>query len=207
VALGRSGLVVAFRPKARQVRAPHEERGSGDVRRNETRGDRRFRGRAPHALHAIDAHALVAAFKRLASRRPWSPDTSELSPRSAQPSSGRARPTLHKRRQPGKKATMATDAPRDGASAVEFAAYVVAVETGMAERILRRHHPMPNGLCAGCLATPAEDPCQVARIAELAQQRPEYRRATGDEIASRLRELPNLSQPTRHATERDRRRV
>jgi hypothetical protein len=62
-------------------------------------------------------------------------------------------------------------------SGVEFAAYFVAVQPGGAERIFRRHHPMPNGLCAGCLATPTVYPCQAARIAELAQQRIEYLRS------------------------------
>jgi hypothetical protein len=62
----------------------------------------------------------------------------------------------------------------DFVSGVEFAAYFVAVQADGAERILRRHYPMPNGLCAGCLATPTVHPCQAARIAELAQQRSEY---------------------------------
>jgi hypothetical protein len=60
-------------------------------------------------------------------------------------------------------------------SGVEFAAYFVAVQAGGVERIRHRHHPTPNGLCAGCLATPTMHPCQAARIAELAQQRAEYR--------------------------------
>jgi hypothetical protein len=54
-------------------------------------------------------------------------------------------------------------------SCVEFAAYFVAMQAGGVERILRRHYPMPNGLCAGCLARPTMDPCQAARIAELAR--------------------------------------
>jgi len=65
-----------------------------------------------------------------------------------------------------------------GASAVEFAAYVMAARAdGIAERILRQHYPTSNGLCAGCLASPTNHPCQVARIALLARQRPEYREA------------------------------
>jgi hypothetical protein len=69
------------------------------------------------------------------------------------------------------------ETPPAPVSAVEFAAYVVAVQEGAVQRIFQRHHPTPNGLCAGCLATPTAYPCQVARIAELAQQHPAYRRA------------------------------
>jgi hypothetical protein len=57
-------------------------------------------------------------------------------------------------------------------TAVEFAALFVAAQKGGAERILQRHYPTPNGLCAGCLATPTDYPCQAARIAEVAQQHP-----------------------------------
>jgi hypothetical protein len=63
-------------------------------------------------------------------------------------------------------------------SDVEFAAYFVARQPGGVERILRRHHPMPNGLCAGCVATPTMHPCQAARIAEMARQRADYRAPT-----------------------------
>jgi hypothetical protein len=69
---------------------------------------------------------------------------------------------------------MASERPGDRVSQVEFATYFVALQAGGAERILYRHHPMPNGLCAGCLATPTVYPCQAARIAELARQRAEY---------------------------------
>jgi hypothetical protein len=58
-------------------------------------------------------------------------------------------------------------------TAVEFAAYFVATQKDGPERILRRHYPTPNGLCAGCLATPTDYPCQAARIAEIARQRRE----------------------------------
>jgi hypothetical protein len=59
-----------------------------------------------------------------------------------------------------------------GMAAVELAAHFVAAQQGGAERILRLHHPTSNGLCAGCLATPTDHPCQVARIAERALQLP-----------------------------------
>jgi hypothetical protein len=55
-------------------------------------------------------------------------------------------------------------------TAVEFAAYFVARQKNGVERILRRHYPTPNGLCAGCLATPTGYPCQAARIAKAAEQ-------------------------------------
>ncbi len=74
----------------------------------------------------------------------------------------------------GRNAAMASDWPGDSASPVEFATYFVATQAGGVERILHRHYPMPNGLCAGCLATPTEYPCLAARIAELARQRVEY---------------------------------
>ena len=54
-------------------------------------------------------------------------------------------------------------------TAVEFAAHFVATQEDGAERILRRHHSTPNGLCAGCLATPVAYPCQAAQIAEAVQ--------------------------------------
>jgi hypothetical protein len=69
------------------------------------------------------------------------------------------------------------ETPAEPVSAVEYASYVVAVQEGAVQRIFQRHHPTPNGLCAGCLATPTAYPCQVARIAELAEQHPAYRRA------------------------------
>jgi hypothetical protein len=69
------------------------------------------------------------------------------------------------------------ETPADPVSAVEYAAYVVAVHEGAIQRIFQRHYPAPNGLCAGCLATPTAYPCQVARIAELAEQHPAYRRS------------------------------
>jgi hypothetical protein len=65
---------------------------------------------------------------------------------------------------------MAAEKPGDHVSGVEFAVFFVAVQARGPERILRRHHPMPNGLCGGCLATPTVYPCQAARIAELARQ-------------------------------------
>jgi hypothetical protein len=55
-------------------------------------------------------------------------------------------------------------------NAVEFAVYFVATQKDGAERILQRHYPTPNGLCAGCLATPTDYPCLAARIAEMARQ-------------------------------------
>jgi hypothetical protein len=61
-------------------------------------------------------------------------------------------------------------ATRDTSSGVDFATYFVAVQSGGVDRILGRHHPMPNGLCAGCLATPTVYPCKVAHIAESARQ-------------------------------------
>ncbi len=57
-----------------------------------------------------------------------------------------------------------------GMTAVESAALFVAAQQGGAERLLRLHRPQPNGLCGGCLATPTDHPCQVARIAERAMR-------------------------------------
>jgi hypothetical protein len=57
---------------------------------------------------------------------------------------------------------------------VEYAIYFVAANEGNVERIQARHYAAVNGLCAGCVATPTEYPCQIARIAELAQQHPAY---------------------------------
>jgi hypothetical protein len=65
---------------------------------------------------------------------------------------------------------MAAEKLGDHVSGVEFAVFFVAMQAGGPERILRRHHPMPNALCGGCLATPTVYPCQAARIAELARQ-------------------------------------
>jgi hypothetical protein len=84
---------------------------------------------------------------------------------------------LADQRPDGRRAQPTMEKPADPVSAVEFAAYVVAVQEGAVQRIFRRHYPMPSGLCAGCLATPTPYPCQVARIAELAEQHPEYRGA------------------------------
>jgi hypothetical protein len=74
-----------------------------------------------------------------------------------------------------------------GMAAVEFAAYFVAIQRGGAERILQRHRPTPNGLCAGCLATPTTHPCQAARIAEAA------RRWRGGPMDPRRPDLPPRS--------------
>jgi hypothetical protein len=70
---------------------------------------------------------------------------------------------------------MEAEPPEKISSAVEYAAYVIARQKGAVQRIRRRHYRSPNGLCAGCVATPTEHPCQITRIADLAQRRPEYR--------------------------------
>jgi hypothetical protein len=49
------------------------------------------------------------------------------------------------------------------------------IQHGGPGRILRRHRPMPNGLCSGRLSRPNMYPCQAAPIALLTEQHPEYR--------------------------------
>jgi hypothetical protein len=50
----------------------------------------------------------------------------------------------------------------------------VAAQPGGASKILSTHYRRPNGLCAGCAATPTKWPCPVGRIAAtaLARDRP-----------------------------------
>lgn len=50
-------------------------------------------------------------------------------------------------------------------TAVEMAIRFVAAQPGGAGKILSAHCRRPNGLCAGCAATPTRWPCPVGRIA------------------------------------------
>jgi hypothetical protein len=51
------------------------------------------------------------------------------------------------------------------ATAVAF----VAAQPGGPARLSALHQAQPNGLCAGCVATPTRWPCSVARIAVAAR--------------------------------------
>jgi hypothetical protein len=97
---------------------------------------------------------------------------------------------------------------REPTSDVEYAAYFVAIQVGGVERILRRHYPMPNRLCAGCLATPTKYPCQAARIAEMAKQHAEYcgTPTPAAQIFPQTPTLPERPIPVRRKSNRKRRR-
>jgi hypothetical protein len=58
---------------------------------------------------------------------------------------------------------------------MEAAVAFVAAQPDGAERILAKHYSV-RGVCAGCSGmAPVRHPCTLARIAELAKQRPARR--------------------------------
>lgn len=57
-------------------------------------------------------------------------------------------------------------APENGRlDVIQTAVWFVATQSGGPARILAAHHRLPDGYCAGCLATPMRWPCTVAAIA------------------------------------------
>jgi hypothetical protein len=78
--------------------------------------------------------------------------------------------------------------------AVDAAVEFVAMRPDGPARILARHYPTKNGICAGCSASATPYPCQAARIAEAAQKHPKFR---SHEIPEPALLDPNRSTPRR----------
>ena len=63
-----------------------------------------------------------------------------------------------------------------GRRLLETAVAFVAAQPDGPARLSALHHLLPNGLCAGCVATPTRWPCGAARIAAAARTAAPLRR-------------------------------